>query len=110
MFKKWNEIKKEIFPKIEIIIDFNGIVSTPKEIINVLISYCDKENKDLVILKENILPIVKIDGKTYIVRTDCLVGMIGGGGKLNSSYPLPYFARASIDQKLYLYSYDYIQQ
>lgn len=110
MFKKWNEIKKELFPKIEIIIDFNGIVSTPKKIINVLISYCDKENKDLVILKEDILPIVKIDGKTYIVRSDCLVGMIWIVRKLNSSYPPPYFACASINKKLYLYSYYYIQQ
>lgn len=110
MFKKSKEIKKELFPKVEMIIDFDGIVSTPEEITNVLINYCNNENKDLVILKKGMTPIVKIDGKIYIVRTDRFAEIIYGRRKLNSSYPLPYFGRASIDQKLYLYPYDYIEE
>jgi hypothetical protein len=30
-----------------------------------LIKYCDEEKKDLVILKEGMVPIVKIDGEKY---------------------------------------------
>ena len=102
MFKKI----KEFSPKYEMIIDYNGIVSTANEIKDVLIEYCNKEKKNLVILKEDITPIVEIDNKVYIVRTDEFVGLIGGGRKLKSPYPLPYFGRGQT-QRLYVYPYEY---
>ena len=43
---------KEFSPKYEMIIDYNGIVSTSNEIKDVLVGYCNKEKKNLVILKE----------------------------------------------------------
>ena len=49
MFKKI----KEFSPKYEMIIDYNGIVSTANEIKDVLIEYCNKEKKNLVILRTN---------------------------------------------------------
>lgn len=89
MIKKLNELKKEFLPECEMIIDFNGIASTTDDIKNVLIEYCNKEKKNLVILKYGMTPIVKIDGETYIVRVDQFFGLMGGGRKLNSNYPLP---------------------
>lgn len=109
MFEKLNKIRKELLPECEMIIDFNGIVSTPEEIKNVLANYCYKEHKDLIILKESMTPIVKIDSKTYIVRTDRLVGMMGGGRKSDSPYPLNYQGYGLGDQRLYVYPYDYIE-
>lgn len=104
MFDKLNEFKKEFFQKCEIIIDFNGIVSTSDEIKNVLIEHCNKEKKNLIILKEGMTPIIKIDGKVYIVRTDKFVGLMGGGRKLDSLYPIPYLGTGAV-QRLYLYPY-----
>ena len=52
MLEKLNKFKNDFFPKCEMIIDFNGIVSTSNEIKNVLIEYCNEEKKNLVILKE----------------------------------------------------------
>jgi hypothetical protein len=109
MFEKLNKIKKELIPKCEMVIDFKGVVSTPQEITDVLIHYCDDGHKDLVILKESMTPIAKIDGKVYIVRTDRLVGMIGGGVKLDTPHPLHYQGYGLGDQRLYVYSYDYIE-
>lgn len=106
MLEKLNEFKKEFFPKCEMIIDFCGIVSTSDDIRNVLIGYCNKEQKNLVILKDGMTPVVKIDGEIYIVRTDKFVGLFGGGRKLNSPYPLPYLGRGAT-QRLYVYPYEY---
>ncbi|EEH97772.2 MULTISPECIES: hypothetical protein [Clostridium] len=106
MLEKLNELKKEFFPKCEMIIDFNGIVSTSDDIKNILIEYCNKEKKNLVILKDDMTPIVKIDGEVYIIRADKFVGLIGGGRKLNSPYPLTYLGRGAT-QRLYVYPYEY---
>lgn len=106
MVEKLNEFKKNSFPKCEMIIDFNGIGSNSDDIKNILIEYCNKEKKNLAILKNSMTPIVKIDGETYIVRTDKFVGLMGGGRKLNSNYPLPYFGRGAT-QRLYIYPYEY---
>ncbi|MBE6053971.1 MAG: hypothetical protein E7212_08675 [Clostridium sartagoforme] len=106
MFDKLNEFKKNFFPKCKMIIDFNGIVSNSDDIKNILIEYCKKEKMNLSILKNSITPIVKIDGETYIVRTDRFVGLMGGGRKLNGNYPLPYFGRGA-NQRLYIYPYEY---
>lgn len=38
MFEKLNKIRKELLPECEMIIDFNGMVSTPEEIKNVIIN------------------------------------------------------------------------
>lgn len=106
MFEKLKEYKKDLYPKCEMIIDFNGIVSTVNEIKNVLVEYCNKEEKNLVILKESMTPIVKIDDKVYIVRTDEFFGLMGGGRKIDSPYPLHYFGRGT-SQRLYVYPYEY---
>ena len=106
MFENLNEFKKEFFPKCEMIIDFKGIVSTSEDIKKVIIEHFNKEQKKLTILKEGMTPIIKIDGKVYIVRTDRFVGLIGGGRKLNSPYPLPYLGRGAV-QRLYVYPYNW---
>lgn len=104
MFEKLNEFKKEFFPECGMIIDFKVIVSTSDEIKNVIIEHCNKEKTNLVILKEGMTPIIKIDGKVYIVRTDKFVGFMGGGRKLDSPYPIPYLGRGAV-QRLYVYPY-----
>ncbi|MDU2290378.1 MAG: hypothetical protein E7D69_09850 [Clostridium celatum] len=106
MFEKFNDFKKEIFPECEMIIDYNGIASTSDDIKNILIEYCTKEKKDLVILKDSMTPIVKIDGKVYIVRIDKFFGLMGGGRKIDEPYNIPYFGRAA-NQRLYVYPYEY---
>lgn len=105
MFEKLNKFKKEFFPECEMIIDFNGIVSTSEDIKNVIIEYCNRAQKNLIILKDGMTPIIKIDGKVYIVRTDKFVGLMGGGRKLNSPYQLPYLGRGAV-QRLYVYHYN----
>ena len=51
-------------------------------------------------------PIVKIDGKVYIVRIDKFFGLMGGGRKIDEPYNIPYFGRAA-NQRLYVYPYEY---
>ncbi|WP_426348637.1 hypothetical protein ACPWSR_12885 [Alloiococcus sp. CFN-8] len=109
MFEELKKMKKELFPKCEFIIEYPGIVSTPEEIIKVLIDYCSKEQKALTVLKESMTPIVKIDGKTYIARIDQFVGAIGGGRKLDTPHPLPYLNSSLRGQSIFVYPYDYIE-
>lgn len=98
---------KDFFPKIEYKIVPQEPVQTAEEIIAEVTAYFNNENKEVVVIKEDMLPIVMIEEKQYVVRTDRFVGLMGGGRKVNEQYPVPYYSgrKGNIAGFKFLYLY-----
>ena len=83
-------MKKQLFPKPTYVIEPVEPVGKVEEILEEVKRYFLKVGKDIVIIKTDILPIVKVDNKEYIVRTDKFVGLVGGGRAIDEPYPVNY--------------------
>lgn len=83
-------MKKQLFPKPVYVIEPVEPVEKVEEILEEVKKYFQKEKKDIVVIKADMLPIVKIDNKEYIVRTDRFVGLMGGGRAIDEPYPVNY--------------------
>lgn len=83
-------MKKQLFPKPDYVIEPVEPVEKVEEIIEEVKKYFQKEGKDIVVIKADMLPIVKVDNKEYIVRTDKFVGLMGGGRAIDEPYPVNY--------------------
>ena len=52
-----------------------GGINTPREFTDALVSWSNREHKQLVILEESMEPLVEVDGKRYVCRlADPLMG------------------------------------
>ena len=83
-------MKKQFFPKPDYMIEPVEPVEKVEEILEEVKRYFSKEAKDIVVIKADMLPIVKVDNKEYIVRTDKFVGLLGGGRAIDEPYPVDY--------------------
>lgn len=81
----------KLFPKAEYTIEPMEPVETAEEILKEVKEYFAKEQKEIIVLKEEMLPIVMIDNKQYVVRTDKFVGLMGGGRDVDQPYPVRRF-------------------
>ncbi len=98
---------KKLFPKVEFKIVPQEPVKTVEEIIEEVTAYFKNENKEVVVIKKDVLPLVLIEEKQYVVRTDRFVGLMGGGRKVNERYPVPYYSgrKGNIAGFKFLYLY-----
>ena len=83
-------MKKQFFPKPDYVIEPFEPVEKVEEILEEVKRYFTKEGKDIEIIKADMLAIVKVDNKEYIVRTDKFVGFMGGGRAIDEPYPVNY--------------------
>lgn len=81
---------KRLFPKPDYVIEPVEPVEKVEEILEEVKNYFRKEGKEIVVIKADILPIVQVDNKEYIVRTDKFVGLMGGGRAIDEPYPVNY--------------------
>lgn len=100
---------KNFFPKVEFMIVPKEPVQTSKEILAEVKSYFKNKNKEVVVIKEDVLPVVLIDEKQYVIRTDRFVGLMGGGRKVYEPYPVPYYSgrKGNIAGFKFIYLYLY---
>lgn len=83
-------MKKQLFPKPDYVIEPVEPVEKVEEILEEVKRYFNKAGKSIEIIKADMLPIVKVDNKEYIVRTDKFVGLMGGGRAIDEPYPVNY--------------------
>lgn len=83
-------MKKQLFLKPDYVIEPVEPVEKVEEILAEVKRYFKKVGKDIEIIKADMLPIVMVDNKEYIVRTDKFVGFIGGGRAIDEPYPVNY--------------------
>ncbi|MBR6528206.1 MAG: hypothetical protein IKT45_09760 [Lachnospiraceae bacterium] len=81
---------KRLFPKPDYVIEPVEPVEKVEEILEEVKQYFLKEGKDIEVIKSDKLPIVQVDNKEYIVRTDRFVGLMGGGRAIDEPYPVNY--------------------
>lgn len=110
MFKKLKAVKEGLIPKYAMRIDEHEPICNETDFMRELKKYCEAEHRSLVVLKESMTPIVKIDGCTYIGRLDRFIGMFGGGAKLDEAYPTIHMGRDLGYKPIYLYPYEYIEK
>lgn len=103
-------MSEELFPKVKYTIEPSEPVETAEEILKEVKEYFAKEEKEIIVLKEEMLPIVMIDNKQYVVRTDKFVGLMGGGRDVDQPYPVRRFGGGLGNvggfKFIYLYSYN----
>lgn len=89
------KLKEILTPKYTMKFEPHEPICNVNDFTKELIKYCDEENKDLVILKEGMVPIVKIDGEKYF-------------GQLESPRMLPFvYVSNTVGFKwVYLYLYN----
>ena len=83
-------MKKQLFPKPDYVIEPVEPVEKVEEILEEVKRYFNKAGKNIEIIKADMLPIVKVDNKEYIVRTDKFVGLMGGGRAIDEPYLVNY--------------------
>lgn len=110
-FERLIALKELLVPKYAMRIEPQDPINTENDFTRELIKYCNDEGKELVILKEGMLPVVKIDGKTYIARLDRNFGLMRYGAKVDTPNKLPYFGSGMGNfwgyKWIYLYPYQY---
>lgn len=101
---------KKLFPKPDYVIEPVEPVGGYIEILEEVKKYFRKEKKEVIVIREDVLPIVKIENCEYIVRTDKFVGLIGGGRAIDEPYPINYLGGQLGNiggfKFIYLYLYD----
>lgn len=105
--EKLKVLREELMPKYAMRIEPLEPIITADDFKKELIRYCETERKELVILKEGMLPIVSIDNKTFIARLDRFFGILRPGSKVDTPYPIPYFGGSLGYKWVYLYPYKY---
>ena len=74
-------------------------IMNKKDFTNELIRYCDKNHKDLIILKEGMEPVVQIDGKQYLC-------MLEQPRSVNFAGSFFFMAKTYGFKFVYIYPYD----
>lgn len=101
-------IKNELMPKYEYLIEPSEPIESTEEVLKEIYKYFN--NKDISIIEQNPIPIISIDGKIYIARTDRFFGLLGLGRKIDSPFPIRYYGGSLGNimgfKFIYLYCYD----
>ena len=102
------DIRNELIPKYEYLIEPSEPVESSEEVIEEIYKYFN--HKDISIIEKSPMPIVSIDGKKYIARTDRFFGLLGLGRKIDSPFPIRYYGgrlgNIAGFKFIYLYCYD----
>lgn len=108
--RKNQKEKEDMLPKYAYMIEPGEPIETTEEIIKEINMYFNNQQKNVSVIEQEPLPIVSVDGKCYVARTDRFVGLLGGGREVDKPYPIKYYGGGPGNiagyKFIYLYPYE----